>query len=278
MSKKKIPYNSYVIIIGAMKSGTSFLYDYLVAHPEICACKIKEPEFFSQTPRSIKVDSYEDLWEYNPELHKLVMEASTGYTKYPAQLGVPERIFNYKINPKFVYVIRNPFDRILSHYNFLKIDPNFDLNQTLDNDRFVALSKYYLQLYQFLKYFTNKDKYLIVNFSELVNEPSSVIEKVLDFLDLDKTNYSIQDYTIKNQTPRMSKAEQFLFRSKLIQISQLMPSNWKNKIKLYLRKQTPLSYKKSFSEEEFNTVYYKLYEDMLKLEAEFGIDISQWGF
>lgn len=31
-----IPVDAYALIIGAMKCGTSSLYDYLQGHPEIC--------------------------------------------------------------------------------------------------------------------------------------------------------------------------------------------------------------------------------------------------
>lgn len=274
-----IPSNNYLIIIGAMKSGTSSLYDYLIKHPRICPCQIKEPEFFSKNQnRSIKVDNYEDLWEHDPKVHKFVIEASTGYTKYPHETGVPERIFNYGINPNFIYIVRNPFERILSHYNSFKHTPNFDLNIKLSNDRFVAVSNYYLQLHQFLKYFPNKQQYLILDFSELADNPKLVIDKVLDFLNLEKDSYDNRNYEVKNSTARLSKIEEFLFKSNLIQLSQLLPNNFKTKLKTFFRQKTPSSNQRSFSKEEYNEIYNQLRNDMVKFQKEFGIDVSRWGF
>ena len=48
---------SYAIIIGAMRSGTTSLYEMLAEHPQICPCRTKEPHFFCDE-QSIP---YEDL-------------------------------------------------------------------------------------------------------------------------------------------------------------------------------------------------------------------------
>ncbi|MDP6909848.1 MAG: hypothetical protein QF371_10095, partial [Flavobacteriales bacterium] len=69
-----------VIIIGAMKCGTSSLYAYLVKHPAICGCKVKEPDYFSSDTEAAYLDLFPEL----NEGHKYVLDASTSYTKYPA--------------------------------------------------------------------------------------------------------------------------------------------------------------------------------------------------
>lgn len=63
----KIPQNAYLLIIGAMKSGTSTLYNHIAKHPQICPCiDHKEPEFFSSYQNhGTKVKKYEDLWKFN---------------------------------------------------------------------------------------------------------------------------------------------------------------------------------------------------------------------
>ena len=112
----KIPKDAYAIIIGSMKCGTSSLYSYLAQHPEICPAASKEPEFFSENQgHGVKVEKYEDLWNFGMSVHRYALEASTGYTKYPMEPNVAKNIRDYGIKPKFIYVIRNPFDRIQSH-------------------------------------------------------------------------------------------------------------------------------------------------------------------
>ena len=54
-------------IVGAAKSGTTSLYNYLFKHPEVCMSSIKEPNFFSNKLlneqkmyyKDVKIDSIE---------------------------------------------------------------------------------------------------------------------------------------------------------------------------------------------------------------------------
>lgn len=56
---------NHAIIIGSMRSGTTSLYKHLSDHTRVCPSKVKEPEFFSKKAKhGIKVDDYEDLWEF----------------------------------------------------------------------------------------------------------------------------------------------------------------------------------------------------------------------
>ena len=40
--------NNFVFIIGAMKSGTTSLFDILSQHPQVCPSKTKEPDYFTK--------------------------------------------------------------------------------------------------------------------------------------------------------------------------------------------------------------------------------------
>src|SRR5579864_1872053 len=99
VNRAKIPNDAYVIIIGAMKCGTSSLFNYLASHPAICKCVTKEPEFFSahQLHRRKGVAAYEHLWSFDPDVHLYALEASTGYTKYPEERDIPEKMYRYNI-------------------------------------------------------------------------------------------------------------------------------------------------------------------------------------
>ena len=84
-----IPDDGFVIIVGAMKAGTTSLFDYLKAHPAICPAMMKEPEYFTHyqhhgfRARGINIKQYSDLWQFDPSQHRYALEASTGYTKVP---------------------------------------------------------------------------------------------------------------------------------------------------------------------------------------------------
>lgn len=61
---------NYVLIIGAMKSGTTTLFDLLSAHPAIAPCSLKEPGFFAFEDRWAEGFAwYESLFDFDPEQH-----------------------------------------------------------------------------------------------------------------------------------------------------------------------------------------------------------------
>lgn len=78
-----IPNDAYVLIIGAMKAGTTSLYRYLEQHPKVSGAVVKEPEFFLRNQgHAVKAERYSDLWPtFDPEHHDYALEASTGYSK-----------------------------------------------------------------------------------------------------------------------------------------------------------------------------------------------------
>jgi hypothetical protein len=80
-----MPIARFAIIIGAMKSGTTSLFEYLAGHPMLAPCREKEPDFFARDERWRRGRSwYEGLWRPAPPADGFALEASTSYTKLPA--------------------------------------------------------------------------------------------------------------------------------------------------------------------------------------------------
>jgi hypothetical protein len=66
------------MIIGAMKAGTSTLFEMLSQYPEICPSRVKEPEFFSRYQgHGANAENYKSLFDWNPSVHTVCLEAST---------------------------------------------------------------------------------------------------------------------------------------------------------------------------------------------------------
>ena len=104
------------LIIGAMKCGTSTLAARLGAQPGVFLTTPKEPEFFSDdTIHARGREWYESLFAAAPPGARLG-EASTGYTKQPTHPEAPGRIRALLPEARLVYIIRNPLDRLVSHY------------------------------------------------------------------------------------------------------------------------------------------------------------------
>ena len=107
----------YIVIIGAMKSGTTTLYDTLARHPEISPAWYKEPGFFAFDEVWDKgFDWFDTLFDFDPARHAYRMEASTDYTKAPFVTGVWERMTaRDDVEVKLIYIMRHPLRRLESH-------------------------------------------------------------------------------------------------------------------------------------------------------------------
>lgn len=97
-----------IIIPGAPKAGTSALHNFLSQHPEICDAQIKEPHTYSLSPR----------YETRPKIKSpsLIIDASTSYFACP---NAAERIWYDNPDAKVIFILRDPLDRIVSHYRWI---------------------------------------------------------------------------------------------------------------------------------------------------------------
>ena len=78
------------LVIGAMKAGTSSLYQYLRAHPQIFMPAAKELSFFAYEPNARHdLEWYRRQFAPAGEGAVALGEASTMYTKFPRHPGVP---------------------------------------------------------------------------------------------------------------------------------------------------------------------------------------------
>lgn len=148
-------------IVGANKCGTSSLYRYLVAHPDILPCARKEPNFFGQhSPEYIEshINDYYALfptceyqgdlsfvWEASdragtPLVTKVQVERKSGKDYITGEASAntfndvpPSLLHRYLPDVKLILLIRNPIDRAYSHHRMYQrfqtqgADPGFDV-------------------------------------------------------------------------------------------------------------------------------------------------------
>lgn len=278
MNSNTIPRDAFVLIIGAMKSGTSSLYSYMVHHPQICGCRTKEPEFFSRNKQNeFDAGSYEALWDFDANTHRYALEASTGYTKFPIRQHVPGKIHAYGIRPKFIYVLRNPFDRIVSQYNYMLYHRGFDRIGSLTSERLIAFSNYYLQLQQFRAFFPKED-FLLLDFEDIKHHPRDTLKKVYSFLHMENPVFP-EDFRVHNKTKPLSRGSFVVASNPLLnKAASYLPKGLMKASRKLLRLSSEPAAKVVFSEEEKHVVQKALEAGMLDLHEEYGFDVAQWGF
>jgi hypothetical protein len=107
------------LIIGAQKSGTTSLYNYLKQHPQIFMPRLKEPHFFTYEgqlpPHPSVVTSWQDYRALFADARDeiAVGEASPSYLHGEQ---APRRIAHYFPTIKLIAILRNPADRAFSNW------------------------------------------------------------------------------------------------------------------------------------------------------------------
>jgi len=274
---KEASYENYkfLMIIGAMKCGTTSLYNYLAGHPEIVASRVKEPEFFSSRQmHQLKVKDYLDVWRF-PKPEKYLMEASTGYTKFPMESDVPRRIYQYGIQPKFIYIVRNPFEKIRSDYIHMT-GKQGSVDEVVSEKR-LKTSNYFLQLQLYRQYFSKSD-ILVLDFGEL-KTPQILLRRIYKFLNIAE-DYMPTDFSASNEAvvlrPRAQQLLKAYYKSRL---RHHVPETTRNHIKAIIHRWMSEE-KQNFelSVEDKAKIHNALSDDMELFSKEYGISVAQWGF
>lgn len=197
------------LVMGAMKAGTTTLHDCLAQHPEIFMTYIKEPSYYlpnrlANTASNTKTRS---------ELRKLMFkgfrnqrrigESSTTYTEAPTVgMEAPANIHRAAPDMQFIYIVRNPFGRIVSHYlhcveRAIYTEPICDV--LAKDPTFLERSLYASQLKRYLELF-EKEQFLLLFFEEFACEPLRQLPEVCRFLEISEAPLASVDTRVRNQS------------------------------------------------------------------------------
>ena len=180
------PLRPTFLVIGAMKAGTTSLYRYLRAHPDVFMPESKELNFFFEEAHG--------QWHRGRAWYEAqfagagdsiaIGEASAFYANYPVVSAVPERISDLLPAVRLVYVVRHPIDRIVSHYRQAVLfegerDPiDVALGQ---GDYYLHPSRYGTQLGRFREH-VDADRILVIRTDDLATDRERTVHRVLTFL------------------------------------------------------------------------------------------------
>jgi len=209
-------------IIGAAKSGTSSLYEYLIQHPAIYSAVSKEPRFFDKYyDRGINYYRVGFPFKFQKFSAKrsgkdfVTGEATVRYLDHPF---VPKRIKELTPNAKFLVLLRNPIERAFSHYTMmaskrkeeLTFEEAINQEQTRTKKEFEKMeqnqhyysSEFYHHAYldrgiyvKKLQLWMNvfpKNQFLIIQSENFFKNPSLTYKSILKFLNL--SNWELNEY------------------------------------------------------------------------------------
>ena len=182
-------FEKLIIIIGAMKSGTTSLHSYLNSHPSIAMSRTKELEFFVEETNWRKgLQWYKRQW---PTDTPWIGEASTSYTKFPEYQGVPKRMASIAPRAKLVYIVRHPIKRAVSSYvhGVAKGWEQRSIQEAFadpENSIHVKPSCYHLQLTQYLPFF-DRSQIFVSSMERMGADKVTMVRDVFRFLGVDET-------------------------------------------------------------------------------------------
>jgi hypothetical protein len=174
----------HFVIIGAMKCATSTLHDQLARLPGVFMTDPKEPNFFSDQPVWSRGEGwYRSLFDGAPG-GSICGESSTHYTKLPTHPHAAERLHGYAPHAKLIYVMRDPLDRLVSHY--IHAWSRREMSVPIDaavrrHPELVEYSRYAMQLEPWIGCF-GAGRVLPVFFERLTADPQPEFERVCRFV------------------------------------------------------------------------------------------------
>jgi hypothetical protein len=175
-----------LIVIGGLKCGTTSIHHYLNLHPQIAMSRPKELNFFVE---QLNWDLGEDWYRGHFRTDAPVRgESSPHYTNHPRFNGVADRMAELVPDAKLIYMVRDPFDRMLSHY-LHNLAGGYDarpIDEALaaTDSSYVDRSRYSMQLQPYLERFP-ADRIEIVDQGELRRDREVTMQRVFRFLDVD---------------------------------------------------------------------------------------------
>ena len=175
-----------LLIIGAMKCGTSSVYSDLARHPEIFFPQNKEPMGYLSVANGSekKVRKFTQL--YDGRVERYLGDASTGYSKYPVRPSVTGAVANKVAKPKIIYLTRDPIERIERHLahnigNGLTDLKALDVTQNLE---YVCASAYQMQISYWKQAFGDSSVF-VCELDEYRRDRRELLGRLMRFLDLD---------------------------------------------------------------------------------------------
>lgn len=279
------------LIIGAAKSGTTTLFEYLKRHPEISLSSIKEPNFFGMNENYAKgLDWYSSLFS-SAQSHQVCGEASTDYAKFPKFPETAKRIAQTAPEVKLIYLMRNPVNRAYAYYRHL--GRQFKVRETFEEH--IAHTKiclessdYMMQIENYLQFFP-KESFLFLLMDDLIERPEETLPKICHFIGVD-------DIDLVNGNPIRANDSSKFFQDTLrgritaplrsipllAKVAKSVPQSWRDIVYKVLKRS---SYANSVAQEykappmlpETRQMLLEHFREPNQRLAEFlGRDLSHW--
>lgn len=210
--------NPNLIIAGVNKAGTTSLFAYLSAHPDIFPSSIKETCYFLPLRYNQPLAPFEKYLDYFrlSKDERYLLESTPGY--FFGGDNLVRTLKETLPDAKLIISLRNPVNRLISFYRFKKnhLELASDIRfqeyvnkcQSIQNSDFIDknLNKYFgLEGGKYIEYIKAWDLFspkniLFVDFDELKSSPDLCLNKICAWLNIDSSFYSSFNFNSHNKS------------------------------------------------------------------------------
>lgn len=219
-------------IVGAFKAGTTALYEYLRAHPQVFMSVPKEPMYFGHdlTPRYRRMTEDEYLALFRAA--RSDQRAGEASPWYLYSFNAPSEINDFAPQSQIIVMLRNPIDVIYAQHSQLVFNQREDLTDfaaalAAEDDRrrghrvpadairpealyYRHSVRFEEQVRRYIDVFGRERIHFVV-FDDLIAEPRGVYRDTLEFLRVD-ADFEIDPSVYNpNRAARSGTLQRFIF-------------------------------------------------------------------
>lgn len=292
------------LIVGAAKSGTSSMHQYLMQHPEVFmpsynenGMKVKEPRFLISDIVRDRLDN--GVWtfdEYASLFSKVRGEKAIGEATVLYLYYYRETIKNIKhflgTNVRIIIMLRNPADRAYSAYQHVsrgyQENKSFEEALEMEDQRFdsqkkitpmILYKKMGLYFEMVKAYKESFDNIHIVFYEDFRDNIELEMNKVYDFLEISRNN-SIdltKKYNVGGKRWKNSALKYFIINDNVIKVilNWILPHKFKSSLRKIIVNISTVKTPKM--KEKTRIMLYEFYrEDIKKLAKLLNKNLEHW--
>lgn len=274
-------------LVGAAKSGTSAMANFVAQHPQIFMSAVKEPYFLSEVPECT-LEEYLGLFKEGRNF-AIRGEATTGYL---FDKSSPRKINEFAPNAKIAMILRNPVDMAFSFWQYLKINGSeyLDFFEALEtravglrrdeatrltgrpeNYLYVSRARYADQVQRYLDRFPREQLHIIL-YDEFNSAQSETLAGLFSFLEVDST-FEPTMKRVNVTGERRSRLLQNLTQRRYPMLKSLLPLKARKRVREVIKRinsTRTTSWQLSDAERAKVWVYFE--DDVARLETITGLD------
>jgi len=287
-----------LIIAGVPKAGTSSLYNWLNAHPQVHGSYEKETCFFADPDSHTfnakfnvlqGIETYASAFPTPEPATSVQFEATPTYIYSATALA---RVPKLASNPKCLFVVRDPASQIQSVYryfrdnwNHIPADMTFEgyLAAVRAGDRDFSGNELAARALGYADYrpwllawreALGRERMKVVTFDQLCSDPRSMMDELAEWVGIDPRFYDNFSFATENETyaPKNRFVQQinialrgYLPKGRVYEVGR----------RLYRRLNTTVPVK-SGEDALLGALRREFAPSTALLEQEFGLDLSRW--